>query len=573
MKRISLLLLLVLAVQSGFAQLTTTQKIIDFQGLVSLFDKRYAFIEWKRDAVGFDGLNLVPWMDRINQSKDDLSFFEICAEYVAKYQDGHSGFSLQSTYEATLGFTVDIYDGKVLIDSIDRTVLKDTDFPFQIGDELVSVDGKSADDWIKDLSRFVSDGNPRSARRDAADLIVDRIQAIMPRAHEIGDTAAVMIRRQNGDVQSFTIPWAKTGRPYISAGPVPDPKTSSARATAKPMEESGADDDGTPAYLRHLRELQLQQRRSPVHAVTGSDGSRVKPLFDLPASFVQRLGSGHFDSIFSGSFDAGSLKIAYIRIPVLSGVTRDFQNEIKFFLGSTAGQPNSDGLIIDVMRNPGGNVCTTEDLTKQLMPDTFNVLGFKYRATWNLVIGTQQDLDDAIASDGDPQDIAQLQTMLKAFQDAYGQSRGLTIPLALCSSSLSVDPAKDRTGKIISYNKPIMILTDEFSASAAETLAAILQDGKRATVYGMRTNGAGGTRGDYNVGFFMETEASLARAIGIRSAPIQTSDYPAAPYIENIGVRPDQTADYMTKDNLLNNGKPFVDGFTAAMVKLIQSSN
>jgi hypothetical protein len=48
--------------------------------------------------------------------------------------------------------------------------------------------------------------------------------------------------------------------------------------------------------------------------------------------------------------------------------------------------------------------------------------------------------------------------------------------------------------------------------------------------------------------------------------------YPAAPYVENIGVRPDLSIDYMTSDNLFQSGKPFVDGFVAAIVNQIQKS-
>jgi hypothetical protein len=32
--------------------------------------------------------------------------------------------------------------------------------------------------------------------------------------------------------------------------------------------------------------------------------------------------------------------------------------------------------------------------------------------------------------------------------------------------------------------------------------------------------------------------------------------------VENIGVRPEIQADYMTRDNLTQNGKPFVDTFS-----------
>ena len=36
---------------------------------------------------------------------------------------------------------------------------------------------------------------------------------------------------------------------------------------------------------------------------------------------------------------------------------------------------------------------------------------------------------------------------------------------------------------------------------------------------------------------------------------------PTAPYIENIGARPDIPLDYMTKENLLGRGRPYVEAF------------
>jgi hypothetical protein len=58
----------------------------------------------------------------------------------------------------------------------------------------------------------------------------------------------------------------------------------------------------------------------------------------------------------------------------------------------------------------------------------------------------------------------------------------------------------------------------------------------------------------------------------IRKNPVMTSDFPAAPYVENIGVRPDIQIDYMTKENLLQKGKPFVDAFTQVIVDQIKKS-
>ena len=52
---------------------------------------------------------------------------------------------------------------------------------------------------------------------------------------------------------------------------------------------------------------------------------------------------------------------------------------------------------------------------------------------------------------------------------------------------------------------------------------------------------------------------------------ISTPEFPPSPYIENIGVRPDIMFDYMTRENLITGGAPFVQAFTDAAVKLAQT--
>jgi C-terminal processing protease CtpA/Prc len=125
---------------------------------------------------------------------------------------------------------------------------------------------------------------------------------------------------------------------------------------------------------------------------------------------------------------------------------------------------------------------------------------------------------------------------------------------------------------MIAYTKPAMVLADEFSASGADMFPAIFQDNGRGPVFGMRSMGAGGSVVDWDTATFSEGHTRITVSQMNRKAPVRTLEYPAAPYVENIGVRPDIAVDYMTLDNLLNGGKTFVDAFTAAMVDLIQKS-
>ena len=99
---------------------------------------------------------------------------------------------------ADLGFTVDIYDGRVLIEAINRTRLPQAQFPFQVGDALLSVDGRTSEAWIRYFSRFRKQGNPRSTRRSIADFLTFRPQSRVPRAIDLPDEAVIVVERESG---------------------------------------------------------------------------------------------------------------------------------------------------------------------------------------------------------------------------------------------------------------------------------------------------------------------------------------------------------------------------------------
>jgi C-terminal processing protease CtpA/Prc len=87
----------------------------------------------------------------------------------------------------------------------------------------------------------------------------------------------------------------------------------------------------------------------------------------------------------------------------------------------------------------------------------------------------------------------------------------------------------------------MLVLTDEFSISAADLFAATMQDANRARFFGLRTNGAGGRTGGVSVGTYSESVTSITRTLVVRKQQVASGEYPTAPLIENIGVRPDVT--------------------------------
>jgi Peptidase family S41 len=311
----------------------------------------------------------------------------------------------------------------------------------------------------------------------------------------------------------------------------------------------------TPARpLARMRNMRLQSKRF----VRGFGDTA--PVFDLPPDFQVRLGQDPLDFFYSGTFRSEGLRIGYLRIPSFDGgdfESADFQKEIAYL------QENTDGLILDVMRNPGGDACFAEDLLSRLNPRPFRTVGLEIRATRSWVADFLLALEDAVASGADSSVIAQLQNNLMAIQQAFHQPSGRTAPLPVCGPSLDLNPGKSP------YTNPILLLTDEFTASAADLFAAVLQDNQRALLFGNRTMGAGGNVTQYHATTYSDGSTLVTESLMSRPQQIVANGFPTSRYIENVGVHPNVLQDYMTADNLKNHGRTFVQAFTATMTTYI----
>lgn len=585
MKKITLVMLLsgLLAISPAFGQdaLTTNQRNTDLNQLASMYAKNYAPYEWKRDVIGFDLYRLTPWLQRIHHS-DDLDFQEALIEYVASLNDAHSGISFPSNFTASLGFTVDIFDGQVLIDSINRSQLPVAQYPFGVGDELVALDGQPVPVLIQSFRKYSILANQHSTDRFAASLIPRRFQTIMPHAPELSDAAVTSVRLSStGAVNNYVIPWLKTGIGVESQASLPSPRRGSGRIFLPVDHESpqvaagagtspalfqvadlGIVDNTLPSYMDPIRPLLNGSVPKANHAVLGV-GAR-SPIYVLPSGFVVRLGTQPSHFFFSGTYVSNGVRIGLIRIPSMSPpntalALQQLDQEIAFF------NANTDVLIIDTMRNPGGVVSFTEAVSQRFFTTPFRTTGFEIRATAAWVATFEARLISAQLSGAPPEIIQNLRAAFNEVLRAYNEERGRSAPVSLNSTGrLTLAPAP------IAYTKPLMVLVDEFTLSAGEMFAAIMQDNHRGPLFGMRTSGAGGTVTGYDCTTFTESKCTITRSLMNRGTVVSTPDFPPSPYIENIGVRPDIVADYMTRANLVSGGAPFVQALTRTAVGLVQ---
>lgn len=572
--------------------LTASQRTADLNQLASFYAKNYAPYEWKRDVIGFDLFALQPWLKEIHKA-DDLDFQEVLIDYVASLNDAHDYIAFPTLFSVSLGFSVDIYGGKVLIDAINRTTLPANVYPFVIGDELVAVDGQPVAQLIRSFRKYSISANQRSTDRIAASRIVSRNQQIMPHIPELGDSASLVIRSATTNATTtFNIPWSKIGIPLTSQGPVPSPgrwksiprspdvesEEAPVSSDLGPAESSGltlsalpqlygagevvSADDTLPPYMRSIVPLLNVSVGADYYSVLNF-GSRF-PIYSPPPGFVLRLGAGANDFFLSGTYVANGVRIGLIRIPTMSPpnmtlALQQLDQEITFF------NQNTDGLVVDVMRNPGGTVTFVEAAAQRFINRPFRTMGFEIRATAAWLFSFAASLTSAELSNAPPDIIQNLRNIYNEVLSAYNENRGRSAPVPLnATGSFTLPPAPD------AYTKPILVLTDEFSASGGDMFPALIQDNQRGLIFGMRTMGAGGSVVGFNATAYTESFFRVTVSLMNRGRLIHAPGFPPAPYIENIGVRPDIVQDYMTTANLLSAGAPYREAFTNAIVSLVQ---
>ena len=546
----------------AIAALTPDQKELDLRIVAAEYAKLYAPYEWKRDAIGFDFYNLSPWIARVRATKTDIEYYEVMGQYVASLQDSHATFSIYSSFTYSSPIHVDLYDGKAIVDNINRIGLPVSQFPFQIGDEIVLVNGRPVEDAINENTPLVANANVWSRRRVALGRIFNGSQTNNPLAYRAGDTLELTIKsRTTGEQANYAIPVTKSGEPLSEGGTTPSPVFRTAPAASRAS--APKPDDYFPPWVTALAPLQDARVQVETDAVL-SFGNR--PAFPLPAGFQQRLGRLSTDEYYSGTFNFGGSRIGYIKIPTFTPrnttaiALRQFETEIQFF------NDNTDGLIIDVMRNSGGSACYCEELLRRLIPGGFRALLFEIRASRVYANFFKQAVDSLTSAGAPAELIATYQGYLDEVLAAANRPRGRTAPLPICSD------ARDRTATAIVYNKPAILLVDEFTASAGDAFAAVFQDARRGPIFGFRTNGAGGTVQGRESGPYSEFYSQTTLSLMYRPQEVATSGYPVTHYVENVGVWPDVPHNYMSLDNLLSGGAVFRDAAISTLLDEIARS-
>jgi C-terminal processing protease CtpA/Prc len=221
-------------------------------------------------------------------------------------------------------------------------------------------------------------------------------------------------------------------------------------------------------------------------------------------------------------------QVGYVRVPDYNwnpDAVKIFEEEIiARFESATA------AMVFDQVNNNGGSMFQMYALLERLtdralaLPQHQIMIDDEYAALASDIV--------ANAEEESPQRVAYARFVLSERAAGRGKADKLTNPVYLEGES-QILPAK------IHYTRKIIVLMNELTFSAGEFLAAILQDNKRATLFGKRTAGAGGCQKrncfPNNIGM----EISLTWTIARRTN---------GEYIENNGILPDIAYEITAQD-------------------------
>lgn len=564
---------------AGFAQMTADQKVADFTSMSQFYVRHYTPANWKIEKFGFDLRDINPWLARVRATQNDLEYFDVCIEYLANLKDGHLAYRLPSFFQAYLLFDVDIYDNRVLVEFISPSFNR-TRFPLAVGDEIVSVDGVPASELVQRFARYGEFGNERATRRRAADFITFRPQSVIPSAGALGDTARVAVRRAGGQDVTYDIPWSKFAEPIRNLPPATGPfriARFAKQARVQPYIRDRSERyretaahwgiwQGEPAWFPEDPSTAAEREWQSVQnaAVHPDDVALIAlgqptPLYNPPPGFQLRLGARSTDLFVSGTFPVGNQTVGWIRIYTFNPSSQtaalaQFRQEIIDLQAATA------ALVIDVMHNPGGNVCYVQELLRYLIPRPFWGVGYWIKPTGLWVQSFDSRFLNVTASTPawERQSLELYRNLMRSAADR-GDEIGV---FPICSASLTALPQD------VVYTKPILVLTNEFSVSAADTFPALFQDAQRGRIAGFRTGGLGGNVNSFTNTGMAETTLSITRSLITRQNAVP-SDLGPTRFIENAGVRPDVVIDIMTRDNLVSGGTPFVNAWLAEVRRLL----
>ncbi len=495
------------------------QQEIEYIG--SLYSTFYAPKAWKESHLGWDlmaQLNLA--QAKLAAAQNLREAREAVATMIRSTADYHVAYSFYSTERASLPFQVKTVEGKTLIVFIDRTKMSEKSFPFQEGDELLTLGSVPVAQAVSEIGKVLGANVPETDQA-MADLFLTRRSGRLNFQVPRGPVTVSIKRASDGSVGTIQLAWEYKPELLNNRG-IPFTLARQPRSLFDKKMKAGI-----------TKEFMADSQASNLHVI----GAKKSFVPDFGTRIWEAPAESTFDAYIFHDGDGRDVGV----IRIFSYEVDDYQKAVKDFASIIEHmEKTTHALIIEQNNNPGGSVFYLYSLASMLSEQVLTVpkhrialLHSEAKECVEFLEKVEKVKTDEDAADlfGGTQGYPATYQLAMATQDfcqslvkQYQAGKGLSEPLHLWGvDKINPNP--------IHYTKPMIVLVNQLDFSGGDFFPAIMQDNKRATIVGTRTAGAGGyvLEAQFPSNFGLENIAftgSIAERLDLKP-------------IENLGVTPD----------------------------------
>ena len=475
---ISLFLLAGILVANSAVVAEQTQKAkylereIEVESILNSIERNYAPLQLKKKTIGFDWLReRQAFRSRLLNAPTAAEFYHELSLLLGSFQDAHVSMEIPSSYVLSIPVQFIYLDGKTIVSHIEADIGESAS-EMEVGDELISIDGKTPDELRDAIAPYIGIG-PAEANKEILTLSIAKIE--QKRAipvdvvrWKISDVA--LESAETGERYTVRLKWVGSGAPLVDR-PLPkyspDPDEPSEQLWGQRRQPSQKPLGPVTKTIRKMANLhaKLVNTMIPKTALNADTlvsrdwkpegwGTKLalghaQPLFKMPSDFNEISGGAIVGTIvglsglYAGKFTYNGKKVGFIRIPSYVPASIEFSIfGLRYVIGKL--EKETDYLIIDQTNNPGGYVLFSDWVVGSLVGrlDYDKHMKFAVRPTQTfvrtyaqLVQMIEENENNMFGEDIHKKYLKPLQDEYEIVATAYKSHEGLSEPISLALTS------------------------------------------------------------------------------------------------------------------------------------------
>ena len=578
------------AILTPMAATATEASAVELGSLFLTIENNYGPLKHKESYLSMKWPELKEkYKQRALQVTDSDGFYFMAADLLNELKDAHVGITLPTDYKKSLPLQFAFVENKTVLAFIEDQSAGQC--AAEIGDELVTLDGKTPEQIRTELGLSIGVGNKRTDQAYSTLMLTNRREERGLRvSREANQTSALVFRSAAGRTVSCRLQWKEEGSPMFSRPELVQPGT----RLNTPFLGLTTSERAQQLFKRVDKLFRLKSSVMNPGLDLAKNSRRGKgasiqigaadPFFKLPADFKavedpEGL-AGLVDStgLKAGVFTRNGVKVGFLRIPSYEPKNLEMALfGLRYMVAKL--QAETDLLVIDQTMNPGGAVVWSDWIVSSFVGKLDRRhMKFSVRASQDFVrefVGMVSMLERSDATSEAERAIKAeylpiLKEDLAKVQKAYVDRAFLSEPIRLhLTSELSekltsaayasqLAPLESVIGVDLSapqvYSKPVYMMINELDFSGGDATPAVLKDYGRVTLVGVNTAGAGGSVQEFTHSQDHTFKFNLTVSLMVRGN---------GSLVENFGVKPDIAFEPTIQD--------YKDGFSAYFSRLLDT--